>query len=207
MQGVFFNGSPRPGGNTCHLLRARQEELDAQGVQTRLIQLGGHDIRGCMACGKCSQGECVFADENFRDWTQAMYQADGVVFGTPVYYSSMNGTLKSFLDRAFYQSHGRMRHKVGAALAVPRRSGGIPAFDEINRYFLISEMLIAPSYYWNVAHGGAPGEVLHDEEGICTVKNLARNMAWMLKMKEASRDIVEEPQPYPRSTTNFIRQL
>jgi len=113
--------------------------------------------------------------------------------------------MKCFLDRLFYASRGKMRHKVGASIAVPRRSGGMPAFEQLNNYFLISEMLVVSSYYWNVIHEGKPGEVMEDSEGISVLKNLAQNLSWVIKMKEATKDILPAPKAYPRSWMNFIR--
>lgn len=206
MKVVAVNGSPKKAGNTAIALTAALEELKLNGIDTELLHIGSAKISGCVACGACAKtGECVFGDAQFKEWSNKLYEADGIILGSPVYYASISGTMKCFLDRLFYQSRGKFRHKVGAAVAVARRSGEITTFDELNKYFLISEMLVAPSYYWNSVHGTAPGDVLQDEEGICTIKNMAKNMAWILKMKEATKDTIVPPAPYDRIQTNFIR--
>lgn len=206
MKVIAVNGSPHEKGNTYTVLCVAKQELEACGIEVEILQLGNRIIPGCRGCGACKKtGQCVFADDFFNEACEKLYAADGVIFGSPVYYAGVNGTLKSFLDRCFYQSKGRMRHKVGAAVAVSRRAGDMTTVDDLQKYFLISEMLIAPSYYWNVVHGAIPGEVLQDKEGISTVCNMARNMAWMIKMKEATQDSVEAPAAYPREFTNFIR--
>jgi multimeric flavodoxin WrbA len=143
-----------------------------------------------MACFSCANGQgCAHADGDFRARTNAMYAADGILIGSPVYYSAISGTLKSFLDRAFFSSKGRLRHKIAASVAVARRAGAVSTFDQINHYFLISEMVIAPAQYWNVARGLAVGDVLSDAEGISIFRNLGKNMAWLLKMREAASAI------------------
>lgn len=206
MKVVAVNGSPHEKGNTYFALMQIKEELNAQGIDMDLIHVGNKEIRGCVGCGACKRtGVCAFADDFFKEAIEQLYNADGVIFASPVYYAGVNGTLKSFLDRCFYQSKGRMRHKVGAAVAVSRRAGDMTTVDDLQKYFLISEMIIAPSYYWNVVHGAVAGECLSDKEGISTIKNMARNMAWILKMKEATKDSIPEPEAYPREFTNFIR--
>lgn len=206
MKVIAVNGSPHEKGNTYTALCIAKQELVANGIEVEILQLGNKEIKGCRGCGGCKKtGQCVFADEFFNEACAKLYDADGVIFGSPVYYASMNGTLKSFLDRCYYQSQGRMRHKVGAALAVSRRAGDMTTVDDLQKYFLISEMIIAPSYYWNVLHGATPGEVLEDKEGISVINNMARNMAWLLRMKEATKDNVPEPEQFPREFTNFIR--
>jgi multimeric flavodoxin WrbA len=206
MKVIAVNGSPHEKGNTYTALCIAKQELEAQGIEVEVLQLGKLEFAGCRGCGACSKtGQCVFADDVFNEMCAKFYEADGVILGSPVYYASMNGTLKCFLDRCFYQSKGRMRHKVAAAIAVSRRAGDMTTLDDLQKYFLISEMVIAPSYYWNVIHGAKPGEVLEDKEGVSVVANMARNMAWLLKMKEATKDTVEVPEKYPREWTNFIR--
>lgn len=206
MKVIAVNGSPHEKGNTYTALCIAKQELEAQGIEVEVLQLGKLDFAGCRGCGACSKtGQCVFADDVFNECCAKLYEADGIILGSPVYYASMNGSLKCFLDRCFYQSKGRMRHKVAAAIAVSRRAGDMTTLDDLQKYFLISEMVIAPSYYWNVIHGAKPGEVLGDREGVSVVANMARNMAWLLKMKEATKDTVEVPEKYPREWTNFIR--
>lgn len=206
MKVIGLNGSAHDRGNTYLALAQVKEELEQQGVEMEIINIGTHNMRGCSGCGACKKtGLCVFADDIYTEICQKIYDADGLILGSPVYYAGVSGQIKSFLDRCFYQSKGRMRHKVGAAIAVSRRAGDMTTVDQLQKYFLISEMIIAPSYYWNVVHGALTGEVLQDKEGISTIKNMARNMAWILKMKEATKESIPAPEVYPREFTNFIR--
>ncbi|MDD3172740.1 MAG: flavodoxin family protein [Herbinix sp.] len=205
MKVIAINGSPKPKGNTYYALKTVCEELEKQTVETEIIHVGNMQIKGCIGCGRCQEGHCSFSDESFREIVSKIYAADGLLLGSPVYYASIAGTMKCFLDRLFYANAGRMRLKVGASVAVLRRSGGVTTFDQLNNYFLISEMMIAPSYYWNAIHGAAPGEVSEDSEGISVLKNLANNMAWMLKIKEYSKEVYPAPSPVERARTNFIR--
>jgi multimeric flavodoxin WrbA len=205
MKVVAINGSPKPRGNTYQSLKIVCDELENQNIETEIIHIGNMDINGCTSCRRCSDGHCIFSDENLREIVTKVHEADGIILGSPVYYASIAGTMKCFLDRLFYASQGKMRLKVGAAVAVLRRSGGVTTFDQLNNYFLISEMMIAPSFYWNAIHGGAPGEIQEDEEGVSVMKNLANNMAWMLKIKDSTKESVPVPTQIKRSWTNFIR--
>lgn len=205
MKVIAINGSPRANGNTFHALETICTELNTYEVETEIIHIGNQSLKGCMSCNQCKDGHCIFSDDNFKSIVEKIYAADGLILGSPVYYSAIAGSMKCFLDRLFYPNRGRLRHKVGASVAVPRRSGGVNTFDQLNNYFLISEMIIAPSYYWNVIHGGKPGEVMEDAEGISVMKNLAQNMNWLLQMKEYSKDSITPPTAYKRSWTNFIR--
>jgi multimeric flavodoxin WrbA len=205
MKIIAINGSPKPQGNTYLSLKTVCDELNKQNIDTEIIHIGNMEIKGCISCHQCKDGYCRFSDEALRNISEKVYEADGLLLGSPVYYAGIAGTMKSFLDRLFYPSKGLMRLKVGASLAVLRRSGGVTTFDQLNNYFLISEMMIAPSYYWNVIHGGVPGEVTQDAEGICILNNLASNMAWMLKLKEFGKEELPVPTPYERTFTNFIR--
>lgn len=206
MKVIAINGSAKQKGNTYHALNIVCEELEKEGIATNIIHVGNMKLKDCIACNRCKDGYCVHNDDILMNMIDEIYEADGLLLGSPVYYCGISGTLKNFLDRLFYAQDGRMRHKVSAAISIPRRSGGIPAFDQLNHYFLISEMLITPSNYWNVIHGGSPGEVLKDSEGVSVLKNLARNMSWMIKMKESTKNTIPAPDAYPRSWTNFIRQ-
>lgn len=205
MKVIAINGSPRPKGNTYLALRTVCDGLEQQGIETEILQVGNMEIKGCIGCGRCMEGHCHFSDDRLREIVDKIHAADGLLLGSPVYYAGIAGTMKCFLDRLFYPNGGRLRLKVGASIAIPRRSGGVTTFDELNNYFLISEMMIAPSYYWNVIHGGAPGEITQDAEGMSILNNLAGNMAWMLKIKEFSRDSLPVPAPVKRSWTNFVR--
>lgn len=205
MKVIAINGSPKKKGNTYLALSTLCEELQKNNIETEIIQIGNMEIKGCISCNRCKEGYCVFSDENLREIADKIYAADGVILGSPVYYAGISGTMKSFLDRLFYPSQGRMRLKVGSSVAVLRRSGGVTTFDQLNNYFLISEMMIAPSFYWNVIHGGAPGEIVKDLEGVSILKNLANNMSWMLHIKEYSKEAYPVPDPEQREWTNFIR--
>lgn len=205
MKVVAINGSPRPKGNTFQAIQAVLDVIEYAGIETEVLQIGGRDIRGCTACGGCSGGMCVFADEAFRSWTRTLEDADGILLACPVYYAGIPGTMKAFLDRIFYQSGGRFRLKVGASIAVLRRSGGVATFDQLNHYLLISEMIVAPSFYWNVAHGRQPGEVQEDLEALSVLQNLGQNMAYLLEMQNRTRAELPPPAPVARAWTNFIR--
>lgn len=205
MKVIAINGSPKPKGNTYLALKTVCDGLEKQNIETEIIHVGNMDMKGCISCNQCREGHCRFSDDKLREIVNKIYEADGLLLGSPVYYASIAGTLKNFLDRLFYPNQGRMRLKVGASIAVLRRSGGVTTFDQLNNYFLISEMMIAPSYYWNAIHGGAPGEVLQDEEGMSVLNNLANNMAWMLNIKDYSKTAHPVPSPVKRAYTNFIR--
>ncbi len=208
MHVVMINGSPKAEGNTYHALKIIADELGKHDITTEIIHIGNKKIQGCIACGGCrtNQNEkCVINDE-VNESIQKMKNADGIVVGSPVYYASMAGTLKCFLDRAFYTASangGLFRHKVGASVVAVRRSGEVATFDHLNHYFTISEMFLTPSNYWNVIHGRMPGEVLQDEEGVQTMRVLAKNMAFLLESVEKnSQNLPEKEQ---KIMTSFIR--
>ncbi len=205
MRVIAINGSPKPRGNTYIALMTVCDELNKQGIETEIIHVGNMEIKGCIGCGRCKDHQCIFSGDELRSIFDRIHEADGLLLGSPVYYSGIAGTLKCFLDRLFYSARGSLRLKVGASVVAVRRSGGVATFDQLNHYFLISEMLLAPSYYWNVIHGTAPGEVTQDGEGMSILRNLANNMAWMLKMKENTLSSLPLPEPAPREYTNFVR--
>lgn len=205
MKVVAINGSPKPNGNTFHALKIVCEELEKEGISSNILHVGNMTLKDCISCGRCKEGYCVHNDDKLMNMVDEIYEADGLILGSPVYYSGITGSLKNFLDRLFYAEGGRMRHKAAAAISIPRRSGGIPAFDQMNYYFLTSEMLVVTSYYWNVIYGSSPKEVLEDFEGVSVLRNLARNMSWFIKIKEATKDTIPVPEAYPRSWMNFIR--
>ena len=211
MKVVAFNGSPKKEGNTRLALGIVAEELEKSGIETEIVQVGSHVIRGCMACGACGRNrneQCVFGEDGVNDWIQKMKEADGILLGTPVHYASVGATLKAFLDRAFYvagKNGGLFRHKVGAGIAVVRRSGGLTAFNQLNHYLQYAEMIIPTSNYWSVIHGTVPGDVLKDEEGVQIMRVLGRNMAWALKLVEHGKTGVDEPDGSDKIYMNFIR--
>lgn len=205
MKVIAINGSPKSKGNTYHGLKTVCDVIEQEGIETEIIHIGKMDIKDCKACGGCSGGHCVLSNDQFKEIINKIYEADGILLGSPVYYAGISGTMKCFLNRLFYPSGRRLRHKVAASLVVPRRSGGVSSYDQFNHYFLIGELLIAPSYYWNVIHGGSPGEILEDGEGMSILHNLGQNIAWMIKMKEATKETLPPPAAYKREWTNFIR--
>jgi len=168
-------------------------------------------IHGCIACGKCSikiDEKCSIKSDELNDRIQIVKPADGIILGSPVYYSGIPGTMKSFLDRMFFVvgSNGNLfRHKVAAAVVAVRRTGGSVTFDSLNHYLTYSEMIIATSRYWNVIHGRTPGEAIKDDEGAQIMSALGKNMAWLLKMKEATAGKIEPPQKEEKIFTHFIR--
>lgn len=211
MKMVAFNGSPNKEGNTCHAIRLVAAELEKEGIETEIVQVGNKAIRGCIACYQCVKNQdqqCAIKGDEVNEWVQKMKDADAIILGSPVYYSAINGTMKSFLDRAFFVAGvngGLFRHKVGAAVVAVRRSGGLPTFDQLNHFLNYSEMLLATSNYWNVIHGRTPGEALKDEEGVQIMRVLGRNMAWLLKLVQNGRGVVPEPEQEAKVFTNFIR--
>ena len=211
MKVLAFNGSPNKEGNTWHAINMVTAELEKENIATEIIHVGNKSIRGCAACGQCLKNkneQCVQPGDEVNEWIQKMKQADGIIFGSPVHYAAMAGTMKSFMDRAFYVTgvnNGMLRHKVGAAVVAVRRSGGLPTFDQLNNFINYSEMLIPTSNYWNVIHGARPGEVLQDEEGMQIMRVLGKNMAWLMKLVENGKGAVAEPERESKFYMNFIR--
>lgn len=205
MKVLLFNGSPKIHGNTAFALEQMMDVFHENGVETELIQVGSQNIRGCIACGKCySTGKCVF-DDLVNEVAPKLAQADGVVIGSPVYYAAPNGTLISFLDRLFYSNHADLTMKVGASVVCARRGGCMAAMDALNKYFSICSMPIAAATYWNQIHGGAPGEAAQDAEGIRTMRNLAKNMVFLMESIAARKSAVGLPEKEKPVFTNFIR--
>lgn len=211
MKVVAFNGSPKADGNTWHAIKMVTAELENEGIETEIIHVGNKVIRGCLACGQCAENAneaCAIAGDEVNEWIQKIKQANGIILGSPVHYSAIAGTMKSFLDRAFYVAvvnGGLFRHKVGASVVAVRRSGGLPAFDQLNNFLNYSEMLLPTSNYWNVIHGSRPGEAVQDEEGAQIMRVLGRNMAWLLKLVQHGKGVVAEPEREAKTETNFIR--
>jgi len=184
---VAFNGSARKDGNTAILIRRVLQVLEEEGIKTELIQLAGQQIRGCNACRTCyttKNKRCAIEDDNVNKYIRKMLKADGIVLGSPVYFSMMTPELKALMDRAFYVARANsdmFKRKVGVAVVAVRRAGGIPTFDAINHFFLISQMIVPGSSYWNVGVGSKKGDVESDEEGLKTMEDLGKNMAWLIK--------------------------
>ena len=178
---LLLNGSPRAKGCTARALEEMRRVFDAEGVETQLVHVGNREIRGCLSCGGCAKkGKCVI-DDLVNEVAPLFEAADGLVVGSPVYYGSPNGTLLSFLDRLFYSTPFSKQFKVGASVVSCRRGGNTASFDVLNKYFTISSMPLASSTYWNQVHGFTPEDVEKDLEGLQTLRNLARNMAFMMR--------------------------
>ena len=178
--------------------------FEAEGVETELIQVGGLALRGCAACGYCSShGECVFRDDPVNETAKKLEAADGLVIGSPVYYASPNGTLLAFLDRLFLSTHFSKQMKVGAAVVSCRRAGNTASFDVLNKYFTISSMPVASSTYWNHVHGSIPEDVLKDKEGLQTMRNLARNMTFLMKAVADAKEKYGLPELEQADYTDF----
>ena len=209
MKVIAFNGSPRKEGNTYHAIKMVAEELEKEGIEVEIVQVGDKAIRGCMGCNGCMKNrdeKCVIAGDEVNAWIQKMKAADGIIIGSPVHYAAIGGAMKSFLDRAFYVANlGFLRHKVGAAVVAVRRSGGVTTFNQLNNYLNYTEMLIPGTNYWNVIHGFAPGEARQDAEGCQIMRVLGQNMAWLLKLVEHGKGAVAEPAGERKILTNFVR--
>jgi multimeric flavodoxin WrbA len=211
MKVLAINGSPRENGNPAQALDVLLKELQNEGIETELVTIGQKSIHGCISCFKCAEnkdGRCGSFNDSVNELLAKMVEADGIVLGSPVYFSGINGTFKAFLDRAFFVSWmngGMLRLKVGASVVAVRRSGGTEAFDQLNKYFQISELTTVGSCYWNVIHGFQPGEVQQDPEGLYIVRTLARNMAWLLKLAEHGKGSVKLPEQCEAVMTNFVR--
>lgn len=209
MKVLAFNGSPRKEGNTFYALQTVAKELETDGIEVEIVHVGGKTISGCMACGACSRNKnerCIIENDDVNTWIQKMKEADGILIGSPVHFSGISGAMKCFLDRAFYvASSDILRHKVAAAVVAVRRSGGVTTFDQLNHYLHYAQMLVPSSNYWNVIHGAKSYEAAEDAEGVQIMQNLGKNMAWMLRMVEATKDTVVEPVSDKKIYTNFVR--
>lgn len=204
MKVLMINGSPRENGNTAIALDEMKNVFEAEGVETEIVQVGNKSVRGCVACGRCAKlGKCVF-DDIVNELAPEFEEADGLVVASPVYYASANATLVAVLDRLFYSSHFDKTMKVGASIACARRGGCSATFDELNKYFTISNMPVASSQYWNSIHGRAPGEAQQDEEGKQTMRVLARNMAFLMKSIALGKEKYGLPEIEKHIFTNFI---
>lgn len=187
MRVIAFNGSPRKDGNTARLLGEVLAELEKEGIETELIQIGGKKVHGCTACGKCFEnrdGKCVIDNDFVNNCIEKMAAADGIVIGSPTYFADVSTETKALIDRAGFvaiANGGMFARKAGAAVVAVRRAGAVHAFDTINHLFGISQMFTVGSSYWNLGIGLGPGEVEQDEEGLLTMRNLGANMAWLLK--------------------------
>ena len=209
MKVLLLNGSPHERGCTYTALREAADALEREGVETEIFHIGAGAVRGCAGCGACRRkGEhrCIFSDDRVNEALAKAEQADGYFFGAPVHYASIAGAASAFLDRMFYAGGSVMAYKPAAVVVSARRAGTTAAYDQLNKYIGINNMLAVPCHYWNMVHGSKPEDVLQDEEGMQCMRALGRNMAWMLSMLKVSREHgVLPPAPEPRIHTNFIR--
>ncbi|QGG48084.1 flavodoxin family protein [Heliorestis convoluta] len=211
MKVVAFNGSPRKEGNTYHAIKIVAEVLEKKGIDVEIVHVGNKTLQGCLACHGCARNrdeKCVTPGDEVNEWIGKMKEADGIIFGSPVHFSSIGATMKAFLDRACFVAsvnESMLRHKVAASVVAVRRSGGVTTFEQLNNYITYSEMVMATSNYWNVIHGMKPGEVLQDEEGLQILRLLGENMAWLLQLIEKGEGVVERPEKVKKTLTNFIR--
>jgi len=191
MKVVAFNGSPRKEGNTAALIKHVLAELEKEGIETEIVQVGGKAIRGCIACTKCFENadkKCIIDKDIVNECIEKMLEADGIILASPTYFADLTPELKALIDRAGFVAKANsemFRYKVGAAVVAVRRAGSIHVFDSINHFFTISQMIIPGSSYWNMGIGLAEGDVEKDEEGIRTMQTLGQNMAWLLKKLNA----------------------
>ncbi len=200
---ILLNGSAHQHGCTATALDEMIKVFEEQGIETELIQLGGKDIRGCISCNKCSEtGKCVF-DDIVNEVAPKLEAADGLVVGSPVYYSSPNGTIIAFMDRLFYSTSFSKHMKVGASVVSCRRGGNTASFDVLNKYFTISGMPLASSTYWNQVHGFTAEDVKKDLEGLQTMRNLARNMSFMIKAFADAKEKYGYPEVETGCSTSF----
>ena len=207
MKALLINGSPHANGCTASALGVVAKELQDNGIEAEIAHVGNKNIRGCIACFKCKEtGRCVF-DDMVNELAPKFEEADALVIGSPVYYAGMTGTMNSFLDRLFFSTSFSKRMKVGAAVCSARRAGTTATFDQMNKYFTISEMPVASGRYWNMVHGYTPEDVMADEEGVQNLRILGRNIAFLTKAIAAEKEKNGLPEEEETVYTNFIRYV
>ena len=206
MKVLILNGSPHANGCTYTALCEVAAALEAEGMETEMIQVGTKPVSGCLGCGACIKtGKCVI-DDVVNEFIEKAKEADGFVFGSPVHYAGASGAITSFMDRAFYGKAAIYADKPAAAIVSCRRGGATAAFEQLNKYFTISNMPIVSSQYWNMVHGNTPEQVRQDLEGLQTMRTLGKNMAWLLKCIEAGKAAgIAKPEREAKVATNFIR--
>ena len=202
MKVVAINGSPHKEGNTYYALKVVGSVLETNGIEFEILHIGNKIIQGCRACGTCGKNK----DEECG--IKKMKDADGIILASPVHYSGIGGTMKSFCDRAFYvagSNGGLFRNKVGAVVTAVRRTGGSMTFAALNQFLMYSEMVIPSSNYWNVIHGRLPEEVLKDDEGVQIMEILGNRMAWLIRSLAATKESIPPPAPVRKVMTNFVK--
>ncbi len=210
MKVAAFNGSPHAEGNSYFSLKTVAEVLEKEGIEVSIHQVGNLRLQGCLACGFCGQtrdAQCAINDA-LNPLLEHAFEADGILLASPVHFSGVGGTMKSFLDRMFYVSASNgnlLRHKVGASIAAVRRSGGVATFDELNHYLQFAEMFLPTANYWTVIHGRSPGEAQQDSEGVQSLQVLGANMAWLMKLIAHGKDAFPPPPQQAKTFLNFIR--
>ena len=206
MKVILVNGSPHEKGCTYTALTEVEKTLNKEGIETEMLWLGNEPVAGCIGCGACLKSGRCFRNDVVNTFIEKMSQADGFVFGSPVHFASASGELTSFMDRAFYGRGSLVAGKPAAAVVSCRRGGATAAFDQINKYFSISNMPIVTSQYWNQVHGNTPEQVVQDEECMQTMRTLGMNMAWLLKCIEAGKKAgIDRPEYEKKIATNYIR--
>lgn len=207
MKVLLFNGSPRVNGCTHAALTEIATVLNGEGIDTEILDVGPRNVRDCIACGGCKgKGKCVFDDDPVNEYIEKAKSADGFIFGTPVYYSHPTGRIMSVMDRLFYAGKAYFTLKPGAVIASARRGGSNEAMDALVKHLTIAQMPVVSSTYWNMVFGNTPDEIRQDAEGMQTMRNLGKNMAWILKCIQAGKDAgINPPDNGSAIRTNFIR--
>ena len=212
MKVLMLNGSFNPDGSTNAGLEIMAKTFAEEGVETEIVTVGGKPIADCIACGKCAElKRCVFANDAVNDFAEKAKTSDGFVFGSPVYYAHPSGRIQSFLDRLFFSTmnadrYASLRHKPCASIVVARRAGTSASFDVLNKYATISQMIVVGSSYWNEFHALTKDDVPGDPEGLQTLRNLTRNMVYVMKCQKAGRDAgILPPANESVALTNFVR--
>lgn len=207
MKVLLFNGSNKTLGCTYTALSEIAKTLNTEGIETEILQIGAKPIRDCIGCNRCDgKQRCVFDDDIVNEWIEKATTADGFIFGTPVYYAHPSGRILSAMDRLFYAAEDCFAHKPAAVIASARRGGTTATLDTISKHLSINQMPVISSTYWNMVHGNTPEETKQDLEGMQTMRNLARNMAWILKCIDAGKKVgIDTPITETSAWTNFIR--
>lgn len=209
MKVLLVNGSPNEKGCTYTALSEIAKTLEEQGVDTEIFHIGNKPVRGCIGCGACrvdARDKCIFEDDVVSELTEKVKNADGYIFGSPVYYASPNGALLSVLDRLFYSAGKYMQYKPAACIVSARRAGTTATYDALNKYIGINNMIMVPANYWNMVHGSRPEDVKQDLEGLQIMRTLGSNMAWLLKLIEnGKKNGIDMPMIEEKIFTNFVR--
>lgn len=206
MKVLLVNGSPHKDGSTNLTLEEVSKTLNKNGIDTEIFWIGNKAISGCIGCGACFKTKRCFINDKVNEFVEKAEEADGFIFGSPVHYAGPSGFIKSFMDRCFYGKSYAFEYKPAASIVSCRRGGAATAFDDLNKYFTISNMIVVGSQYWNQIHGNNKEEALKDEEGLQTMRTLGNNMAWILKCIESGKkNGIEKPVKEKRISTNFIR--